>query len=113
MIKKLGILSLIFLMGSCTLFQPRIPYQLGMSESKFLRQNKDAVISQLNNEKKVYRINKDERFYLLATFENDELVSLEEKELAPQWPQQRIMDPNNPDYNNRYQNQPNQERPNR
>jgi len=113
MVRALSILSLVFFMGSCALFQPRIPYQLGMSESKFLRQNKDAVISQLKNEKKVYRINKDERFYLLATFENDELVSLEEKELVPQWPQQRMMDPNNPNYNNNgNRNQPIQEGPN-
>ncbi|MDN3689281.1 hypothetical protein [Cyclobacterium jeungdonense] len=65
-----------------------------MSESKFLRQNKEAVISQLNEDKKVYRVNKGERFYMLATFENGELVSLEEKELTPQWPRQRMMDEN-------------------
>lgn len=107
--KSIGAISLIFLLGSCALFQPRIPYQLGMSESKFLRQNREAVISQLNENKKVYRISKDDRFYLLVTFENGELVNLEEKELTPQWPRQRMMegndsyqqDPQNPDPNQR------------
>ncbi|SEJ71880.1 hypothetical protein SAMN05192553_109113 [Cyclobacterium xiamenense] len=92
MIKTLATLSVVFLLGACAVFQPRIPYQLGMSESKFLRQNKEAVISQLNENKKVYRLTNDDRFYILATFENGELVSLEEKELAPQWPRQRMMD---------------------
>lgn len=107
--KSIGIISLIFLMGSCALFQPRIPYQLGMSESKFLRQNKEAVISQLNEDRKVYRVNNDERFYILATFENGELVSLEEKELTPQWPRQRMMDEND-SYEQNSQN-PNQRMP--
>ncbi|WP_202927949.1 hypothetical protein [Cyclobacterium roseum] len=107
--KSIGIISLIFLMGSCALFQPRIPYQLGMSESKFLRQNKEAVISQLNEDRKVYRVNNDERFYILATFENGELVSLEEKELTPQWPRKRMMDEND-SYEQNSQN-PNQRMP--
>jgi hypothetical protein len=111
--KTLSILSLVFIMSSCALLQPRIPYQLGMSESKFLRQNKDAVISQLSEEEKVYRINNGDRFYLLATFKNDALTNLEEIEIQPQWPSQRYMDENNPGYNdpnNRYQqqNKPNQ-----
>lgn len=100
-------------MGSCSLLQPRIPYQLGMSESKFLRQNKDAVISQLSEEEKVYRINNGERFYLLATFKNNALTNLEEIEIKLQWPPQRYMDENNPgneNPNNGYQKQypPNQ-----
>ncbi|WP_202928023.1 hypothetical protein [Cyclobacterium salsum] len=107
--KSIGIISLIFLLGSCALFQPRIPYQLGMSESKFLRQNKEAVISQLNEDRKIYRVNNDERFYILATFENGELVNLEEKELAPQWPRQRMMDEND-SYQQNPQN-PNQRMP--
>ena len=98
--KILSILSLVFIMSSCALIQPRIPYQLGMSESKFLRQNKDAVISQLSVDKKVYRVNNGDRFYLLVTFENDTLTNLEEMELTPQWPAQRYMDENNPNYNN-------------
>ena len=111
--KILSILILVFIMGSCTLLQPRVPYQLGMSESKFLRQNKEAVISELSEEKKVYRINNGDRFYLLVTFKNDALTNLEEIELKPQWPPQRYMDENAPDnneLNNRYQqqNQPNQ-----
>lgn len=88
--------SLVFLVGSCALFTPRIPYQLGMSESRFLRQNREAVISQLNEGEKVYRVNQGDRFYILATFVNGELTDLEEKELVPAWPQQRTMDPNNP-----------------
>jgi len=98
--KTLSILSLIFIMSSCALFQPRIPYELGMSESKFLRQNKDAVISQISEDKKVFRVNNGDRFYLLVTFENDALTNLEELELTPQWPAQRYMDGNNPNYNN-------------
>lgn len=107
--KSIGIISLIFLMGSCALFQPRIPYQLGMSESKFLRQNKEAVINQLNEDRKVYRVNNNERFYILATFENGELVNLEEKQLTPQWPRQRMMDEND-SYEQNPQN-PNQRMP--
>ncbi|WP_339717966.1 hypothetical protein [Cyclobacterium amurskyense] len=105
--KTLSILSLVFIMSSCALIQPRIPYQLGMSESKFLRQNKDAVISQISVDKKVYRVNNGDRFYLLVTFENDALTNLEEMELTPQWPAQRYMDENNPNYNNPNYNNPN------
>jgi len=108
MTKVIGTLSIVFLLGACAVFQPRIPYQLGMSESKFLRQNREAVISQLNETKKVYRLTNDERFYILATFENGELVSLEEKELAPQWPRQRIMDENNRYEDNTQDRQPDQ-----
>ncbi|MEX0884664.1 MAG: hypothetical protein WDZ72_14445 [Cyclobacteriaceae bacterium] len=88
------VLSLIFVVGSCALFHPANPYQMGMSEGKFLRQNRDAEISQLDDTKKVYRITKDERFYILVTFENGELTYLEEKELTPVWPQQRMMNEN-------------------
>lgn len=109
--KLIGTVGLVFLLGSCALFQPRIPYQLGMSESKFLRQNKEAVISQLNEDKKVYRINKDERFYLLATFENGELVNLEERALTPQWPRQRMMDENGSYQQNSEDPNPNQRLP--
>lgn len=81
-------------LDSCTIFRPRIPYRVGMSESRFLRQNRDAVISQLGDGKKVYRVNTDERFYMLVTFEDGVLTQLEERELVPAW-QQRIMDGNN------------------
>ena len=94
--RTLLLFSLVFLVGSCALFTPRIPYRMGMSEGKFLRQNRDAVISQLNEGEKVYRVNQGDRFYILATFVNGELTDLEEKELVPAWPQQKIMDPNNP-----------------
>lgn len=86
------VLIMVLLMGACTVFQPRIPYQLGMSESKFLRQNRSAVISQLGDGRKVYRVNTDERFYLLVTFEEGVLTQLEEKELLPVWQQQRMME---------------------
>jgi len=89
-------IGLIFTLQACAIFQPRIPYQLGMDESKFLRQNRDAVISQLENGKKVYRLNTDPRFYLLATFEEGVLTNLEEREITPIWQQQRMMDSNNP-----------------
>ena len=106
--KSIATLSLIFLLGSCAVFQSRVPYELGMSESKFLRQNKNAVISQLNEEEKVYRVNNDERFYMLVTFRNGELVNLEEKELTPQWPRQRMMDENGSYQENSQNSRPNQ-----
>ncbi|MEX2513681.1 MAG: hypothetical protein WD398_12315 [Cyclobacteriaceae bacterium] len=92
-------MSLIFVVGSCALFHPANPYQMGMSESKFLRQNRHAVISQMDDTKKVYRINKDERFYILVTFENGALTNLEERQLTPVWPQQRMMNENESNYN--------------
>jgi hypothetical protein len=87
--------GLLFTIQACTIFLPRIPYELGMSEGKFLRQNKDAVISNLEEGKKIYRLNTDQRFYMLATFEDGVLTSLEEKEITPVWQQQRIMDSEN------------------
>ena len=88
-------MTLLFTIQACTIFRPRIPYELGMSEGKFLRQNREAVVSQLNNGKKIYRLNTDPRFYLLATFEDGVMTSLEEKEITPIWQQQRMMDSNN------------------
>ena len=85
--------GLLFTLQACAIFQPRIPYQLGMSESKFLRQNRGAVISQLESDKKVYRLTTEDRFYLLATFEDGVLTNLEEREITPMWQQQRIMEP--------------------
>ncbi|HSI76245.1 MAG TPA: hypothetical protein VK957_10125 [Lunatimonas sp.] len=90
------VLGLLFILEACTIFRPRIPYQMGMSESKFLRQNRKAVISQLDNGRKVYRLITDERFYMLATFEDGVLTNLEEREITPLWQQQRMMDSNNP-----------------
>lgn len=88
-------LGLLIAVQSCTIFRPRIPYELGMSEGKFLRQNRDAVISNLEDGKKVYRLNTDQRFYMLATFEDGVMTSLEEREITPVWQQQRIMDSEN------------------
>lgn len=90
-------LGLLLMVESCVLFRPRIPYQMGMSENRFLRQNRNAVISQLDGNKKVYRVNTDERFYILATFEEGVLTNLEERELMPLWQQQRMMDENKRD----------------
>ena len=90
------IFGLLFTLEACAIFRPRIPYQMGMSESKFLRQNRGAVISQLENGRKVYRLNTEERFYMLATFEDGILTNLEEREITPMWQQQRMMDSNNP-----------------
>lgn len=94
--KKLFLVcSLSVMMASCSIFQPRIPYEIGMEESKFLRQNKSAVLNQLDGETKVYRVTRDDGFYILATFQNGKLTRFEERELAPVWQQQRIMDPKN------------------
>lgn len=87
------ILSASFIMASCTLFQPRIPYELGMSESKFLRQNRSAVLNNLDGEVKTYRVAREDGFYILATFQNEQLIKFEERELRPTWQQQRIMEP--------------------
>ena len=91
--KWLIILSASVMMASCTLFQPRIPYELGMAESKFLRQNKNAVLNNLEGDVKTYRVSRDDGFYILATFQNEQLIKFEERELAPTWQQQRIMEP--------------------
>lgn len=93
--KLLVIMSLSFLMASCSVFQSRNPYELGMDERKFLRQNKSAVVNNMEGQSKTYRVNRDDGFYILATFENGQLVKFEEKELTPAWQQQRMMDLNN------------------
>ena len=90
------ILSICFVMGSCSIFQPRIPYEIGMEESKFLRQNKSAVLNNLDGQTKVYRVTRDDGFYILATFQDGQLIKFEERELTPAWQQQRLMEPNNP-----------------
>ncbi|WP_114750109.1 hypothetical protein [Pleomorphovibrio marinus] len=88
------IMVVVMLMQACVLFRPRVPYFMGMSENRFLRQNRSAVISQLDGQRKVYRVNTDDRFYILATFENGELTNLEERELQlqPVWQDQRMME---------------------
>lgn len=75
----------ILLLGSCTIFGPRAEFTKGMSERQFLRQNRDAVISNLEGDFTTYRVNRGETFYVLATFENEKLIKLEERELVPAW----------------------------
>ena len=92
--KKLFVmLSLAFLVAACSV--SRNAYELGMDEKRFLRQNKSAVINNMEGQAKTYRVNRDDGFYILATFENGQLVKFEERELAPAWQQQRMMEPNN------------------
>jgi len=94
--KKLFImLSVSFIMASCSVFQSRNPYELGMEEKKFLRQNKSAVVNNMEGQSKTYRVNREDGFYILATFEGGQLIKFEEKELVPNWQQQRMMEPNN------------------
>jgi hypothetical protein len=82
--KKLLILvSTVFLLGSCSVFGPNPEFSQGMSEKKFLRQNKEAVLSGIDGNLKTYRVNRGERFYVLATFEDDKLIKLEEIEAYP------------------------------
>jgi hypothetical protein len=80
-------LVVILITSSCNLLR-RPDFQHGMTENKFLRQNRGAVLSALDGQNvKTYRINRGERFYVLATFENGVLINLEEKELSPNWPE--------------------------
>ncbi len=92
------VMVILMVFQACVLFRPRIPYWIGMSENRFLRQNRSAVISQLDGTRKVYRVNTDDRFYILATFEEGELTNLEERELQlqPVWQDQRIMEGQSP-----------------
>ncbi|MFD2037372.1 hypothetical protein ACFSKL_21420 [Belliella marina] len=86
----------LLLLGSCAILGPRAEFTRGMSEKKFLRQNRDAVISTLDGEFITYRVNRGETFYVLATFEEGKLVKLEERELVPAWmPQQPTNENNN------------------
>lgn len=83
--KKLFIFILaVFLLGSCSVFGPNPEFTQGMSEKKFLRQNKEAVLSGIEGNLKTYRVNRGERFYILATFEDEKLIKLEEIESYPQ-----------------------------
>ncbi|HLT07074.1 MAG TPA: hypothetical protein VK014_06070 [Cyclobacteriaceae bacterium] len=90
--KLLAMLSLALLMTACGV--SRNAYDLGMEEKKFLRQNKSAVINNMEGQTKTYRVNRDDGFYILATFENGRLIKFEERELTPAWQQQRLMDQN-------------------
>ncbi|MDO9554144.1 hypothetical protein [Rhodonellum sp.] len=93
------VLFTLLLLGSCTLFGPNPEYSQGMTEKKFLRQNKEAVLSGLDGGIVTYRVVRDNKFYVLATFEKGVLVKLEERELAPAWmpnqPQMPIQNNNN------------------
>ncbi|PSL07867.1 hypothetical protein [Cecembia rubra] len=82
--RVLVLLVTVVLLGSCGV---RPEFQQGMTENKFLRQNKGAVLSGIDGKQKTYRVNREDRFYVLATFEDGVLVKLEEKELAPAWMQ--------------------------
>jgi hypothetical protein len=84
-----------FLMTSCGIFGPRNDYYQGMSERKFLRQNKDAVLSTLDGNQITYRVNRQDNFYVLATFEGGYLVKLEERETVPAWMENKPVDRNN------------------
>lgn len=73
-------LTLGLLLGSCTALQNMSQYEEGMAETDFLKWHGDAEISKIEGNQKVYRVPRDEDFYLLITFEDGSLVSLEEKE---------------------------------
>jgi len=77
------LLVTVVLLGSCAV---RPEFQQGMTERKFLRQNKEAVLSGIDGDLKTYRVNRGDRFYVLATFENGRLLKLEEKETVIGWP---------------------------
>lgn len=87
--KLLIIVSTVFLLGSCSIFGPNPEFSQGMSENKFLRQNRDAVINGIDGNLKTYRVNRGERFYVLATFEDNKLIKLEEIESYPQMMENR------------------------
>lgn len=70
-------------LGGCSVFQKAPTYRVGMEESDFLKLHDDAVISGLDGNQKTYRVKRDDQFYLLATFEDEKLIKLEEKEIYP------------------------------
>lgn len=102
--KSLVAIFAILLLESCTLFAPRLQFTEGMSESRFRRQNRDAVISSMDNGTRTYRISRGERFYVLATFSGGVLTNIEEREIVPAWM------PNQPNQQNQQyqQNQQNE-----
>lgn len=87
--KSLVAIFAILLLESCALFAPRLQFTEGMSESRFRRQNRDAVVSSMDNGTRTYRIQRGDRFYVLATFSNGVLTNLEEREITPVWPNQQ------------------------
>ncbi|MCR9014763.1 hypothetical protein [Aquiflexum gelatinilyticum] len=91
--KQLLVLFLsVFLLSSCGAFGPNPEYYQGMKEKKFLRRNDAAVISHLDGNQRTYRVVRDEKFYVLATFEDGYLVKLEEKEFGPELMEELIKD---------------------
>ncbi|GAB3646230.1 hypothetical protein GCM10028791_05970 [Echinicola sediminis] len=83
--RLLMIVCLSLALGGCAILNNRPDYEVGMEESDFLKIHKDAVISKLDEGQRTYRVVRDERFYILATFENGKMVKLEEKELPAYW----------------------------
>lgn len=90
--KSLILMSTVLLLGSCTLFGPNPEFSQGMTERKFLRQNKEAVLSGIDGNILTYRVNRGDKFYVLATFENGKLLKLEERESYPAWMDNRPID---------------------
>ncbi|MCC5929544.1 MAG: hypothetical protein JJU28_09890 [Cyclobacteriaceae bacterium] len=86
--KRLIILLLFMsvFLGSCIFMLPRNDVRIGMSERQFLRRHPQAVISSLDRNIKVYRLQRDDYFFALATFEEGRLVHVEERELPRRWP---------------------------
>ncbi|GHB51730.1 hypothetical protein [Mongoliitalea lutea] len=93
MMKKYGLIIMVaLLLNACVGVRPE--FQQGMTERKFLRQNKEAVLSGIDGDFKTYRVQRDDRFFVLATFEKGLLVRLEERELTPVWNPQPQMNEN-------------------
>ena len=80
--KLLVFITAIMLLGACA---TRPEFEQGMTERKFLRQNKEAVLAGIDGNQTVYRVNRGERFYVLATFGEGKLIKLEERETVPAW----------------------------
>jgi hypothetical protein len=93
--KFLVIVLSIVMLSSCNVFNRRYEFREGMSEQRFLRQNRGAVLSSMEGDTKIYRVNREERFYVLATFQNGELIRVEEREIGPNWMQNQPIDGNN------------------
>lgn len=88
--KNASLMVVLFVfISACASLGPDQRYYTGMKEKKFQKQNQEAVISSLDGAFKTYRVNRDDRFYILATFENDRLTKLEEREIAPLWMDER------------------------
>jgi hypothetical protein len=90
--KYFVILLSVIMLSSCGVFNRRFEFREGMTEQKFLRQNRNAVLSSLEGDTKIYRVNREDRFYVLATFQNGEMIRLEEREIGPAWMQNQPVD---------------------